>query len=188
MNTLANKLMKAVAVLHVPRTALNVGGYLSTCLYACCKCACGRIIPAVPSSMLAEMNPVDFPVGAHLMTPRPFYVHHGIYLGRGKVAHYSGFSGSFTAGPVEVTTVGQFANGKPVWLKEEFGEYSNEDIALRARSRIGESQYRIFSNNCEHFCSWCINGTSCSAQVRSLVYYPCYLFLLIWVLDLTVFA
>jgi hypothetical protein len=26
----------------------------------------------------------------------------------------------------------------------------------RARSRLGESRYRLLTNNCEHFCSWAL--------------------------------
>lgn len=59
------------------------------------------------------------PVGAHLVGPRTFYMHHGIYLGGGKVAHYSGFSSSFKPGPVEVIDLERFAHGKPVWMYQE---------------------------------------------------------------------
>ena len=30
----------------------------------------------------------------------------------------------------------------------------------------GENAYRILSNNCEHFCEWCLHGTSRSPQVE----------------------
>jgi Lecithin retinol acyltransferase len=36
----------------------------------------------------------------------------------------------------------------------------------RARSRIGEDDYRLLTNNCEHFCNWCLCGVSRSAQVE----------------------
>ena len=39
----------------------------------------------------------------------------------------------------------------------------------RARSRIGESRYRLLTNNCEHFCEWCLNGEQRSYQVEALV-------------------
>jgi hypothetical protein len=118
----------------------------------------------------------NLPVGAHLITSRKFYMHHGIHLGGGKVAHYSGFSSSFKPGPIEVTDLERFANGKPVWSYEERCEYSNHEIANRARSRIGENQYRILSNNCEHYCSWCVSGKSYSAQVRAYFHCPLNLF------------
>ncbi|SMQ30379.1 Lecithin retinol acyltransferase [Pseudomonas helmanticensis] len=110
--------------------------------------------------------------GSHLVSPRKFYVHHGIYLGNGKVAHYSGLSGSLRAGPIEVTDLKCFANGRSAWVYEDQTAFSNDEIVVRARSRIGEAQYKIFSNNCEHFCNWCISGTSHSAQVAEFLHFP----------------
>lgn len=125
----------------------------------------------------------NLPVGAHLISPRKFYMHHGIHLGGGDVAHYSGFSSSLKSGPVEVTDLENFANGKSVWMLQEKCKYSNDEIVNRARSRIGESQYKILSNNCEHFCSWCISGKSYSAQVKAYLLCPLYLFSLISTLE-----
>lgn len=110
--------------------------------------------------------------GSHLVSPRKFYVHHGIYLGNGKVAHYSGLSGSLRAGPIEVTDLDCFANGRSAWVYEDQTAFTNDEIVVRACSRIGESQYKIFSNNCEHFCNWCITGTSHSAQVAEFLHFP----------------
>ena len=39
----------------------------------------------------------------------------------------------------------------------------------RARSRLGENRYRFFSNNCEHFSEWCVNGEHRSPQVERLL-------------------
>jgi hypothetical protein len=36
---------------------------------------------------------------------------------------------------------------------------SNERFFSRD-SRLGEHSYRIPTNNCEHFCEWCLNGAS----------------------------
>ena len=112
------------------------------------------------------------PAGSHLTSPRKFYVHHGIYLGDGKVAHYSGLSASLRAGPIEVTDLHQFAHGSSIWIYQDRPAFSNDEIVLRACSRIGEAQYKILSNNCEHFCNWCINGTSYSAQVIEYIHCP----------------
>jgi hypothetical protein len=37
----------------------------------------------------------------------------------------------------------------------------------RARSCLGEDEYRFWSNNCEHFVQWCLTGHSRSAQVEA---------------------
>lgn len=119
------------------------------------------------------------PIGAHLVSPRRFYLHHGIYLGGAEVAHYSGFSGSLKSGPIEVTDLEHFAKGKPVWIVDEHCEYCAEEVAHRARSRLGEDQYRVISNNCEHFCSWCTTGESYSSQINAYLHRPRHLFALI---------
>jgi hypothetical protein len=38
-----------------------------------------------------------------------------------------------------------------------------------AQSRLGESRYRFFSNNCEHLSEWCVNGEHRSLQVERLL-------------------
>lgn len=43
--------------------------------------------------------------------------------------------------------------------------YSPEDTVQRARERIGEKQYDLVENNCEHFVVWCKTGISDSRQV-----------------------
>jgi hypothetical protein len=40
------------------------------------------------------------PLGAHLTTARWGYNHHGVYVGHGRVVHYSGLSGFWQCGPV----------------------------------------------------------------------------------------
>jgi hypothetical protein len=110
--------------------------------------------------------------GSHLVSPRKFYVHHGIYLGDGKVAHYSGLSASLQAGPIEVTDLDRFGNGSSIWVHQEQCAFSSDEIIVRAMSRVGESEYKILSNNCEHFCNWCINGNSYSAQVTVYLHRP----------------
>lgn len=125
-------------------------------------------------SLIADVDQPapHIPAGSHLITSRKFYIHHGIYLGAGRVAHYAGYSGSFTPGPIEVTDLEQFANGRPVWILDSPSEYSSDEIVRRAYSRVGERHYRIFSNNCEHFCNWCIRGKSRSAQVELFLHSP----------------
>ncbi|MBC3385478.1 lecithin retinol acyltransferase family protein [Pseudomonas sp. SWRI179] len=130
-----------------------------------------------------ERSGATLPIGAHLISPRGFYLHHGIYLGDLKVAHYSGFSGSLRSGPIEVIDLEHFAHGKPVWIAQEPYEFSNDEVVRRALSRIGENRYRILSNNCEHFCNWCISGKHYSAQVDAYFQRPRDLFALISTLE-----
>jgi hypothetical protein len=121
-----------------------------------------RIAADWPSGLAEEPA-----VGAHLTTPRSGYTHHGIYVGHGRVVHYAGFSSSWRAGPVEEVSVIEFAFGQPVSIVvHPEARYSAQQIVQRARARLGECGFRLLSNNCEHFCNWCISGISRSAQVE----------------------
>ena len=107
------------------------------------------------------------PLGAHLTTLRRGYSHHGIYVGRGCVVHYSGLSGFWHCGPVEEVSLSRFTLGRPMQIvKQHPPKYSVQQIVERARSRIGENDYRVLTNNCEHFCNWCIYGINRSSQAE----------------------
>lgn len=47
--------------------------------------------------------------------------------------------------------------------------YSPEETIARAKSRLGEDQYNLVMNNCEHFAIWCKTGISESHQVNALL-------------------
>lgn len=42
-----------------------------------------------------------------------------------------------------------------------------EIVVQRAKGRVGEHSYNLFTNNCEHFARWCVTGKHCSFQVQS---------------------
>jgi len=112
------------------------------------------------------------PIGAHLVTPRRGYTHHGIYVGEGKVVHYAGLHRSFARGPVEEISLDLFADGQVVLVKNARPLFPAAAIVERARSRLGENRYRITTNNCEHFCEWCLRGVSRSEQIEFLIALP----------------
>jgi HRAS-like suppressor 3 len=113
------------------------------------------------------------PVGAHLVTERKGYAHHGIYVGDGEVIHYAGFSRRQRRGPVERTSIAGFAHGFAVSIQiDNCPRSDGEEVARRAGSRLGENDYRLLTNNCEHFCSWCLFGERRSAQVEACMKSP----------------
>jgi hypothetical protein len=114
------------------------------------------------------------PLGSHLTTVRRGYCHHGVYVGKGRVVHYSGFSGGFwQCGPVEEVSLSRFAIGHPVRIVEHTKSlFTPHEIVRRARARLGENHYRLLTNNCEHFCNWCLDGVSHSAQVQQPLQLP----------------
>jgi hypothetical protein len=120
--------------------------------------------------LIAEQEP---PLGSQILTPRRGYLHHGIYVGGGKVVHYAGLSNGLRRGPVEEISLDQFTRGRPAWVR--LNAPSNFDcleVIRRARSRVGEDCYRILTNNCEHFCEWCLRAEHRSYQVEALLVRP----------------
>jgi len=47
--------------------------------------------------------------------------------------------------------------------------YDANEVVQRAISKLGEGDYNLFTNNCEHFATWCKTGTPCSSQVNSFI-------------------
>jgi hypothetical protein len=112
----------------------------------------------------------EWPIGAHLVTPRLGYMHHGIYVGAQRVVHYAGWSRTLFQGPIEEISLAEFAGGRGVSIKSTNRlQYTPTEVVDRARSRPGENRYRLTTNNCEHFCEWCLSGESRSEQVERLV-------------------
>ena len=109
-------------------------------------------------------------LGSHLVTRRRGYLHHGIYVGDRRVVHYSGLAGGLHRGPVEEVPMDRFTRGQPVWVKSHAtSNFDTREVIERARSRVGEDGYRLLTNNCEHFCEWCLRGEHRSYQVEALM-------------------
>jgi hypothetical protein len=100
------------------------------------------------------------PLAAHLVSSRSFYTHHGIYVGRGRVIHYSGYPSGLgrRRGPVEEVSLDHFTRGRVTRVRPSDALYDSQEVVRRARARLGEDQYRLLSNNCWHFCRWCLHG------------------------------
>ncbi len=100
----------------------------------------------------------------HLQVPRQhgLFNHHGIDLGDGSVAHY--LEGrAILRSPVE-----EFSRGQPLSVVAyPEGSCSPCGVTLRrAMGRLGEQNYNLLFNNCEHFAHWCKTGRHRSAQVE----------------------
>ena len=128
-----------------------------------------------PQSAFTLSGRRELALGAHVVVPRRGYLHHGIYVGAGKVVHYAGLAHGLRRGCVEETSLQSFAGGRTV--RVDVGAPAHFDPAQiidRARSRLGEDGYRLLTNNCEHFCEWCLRGTHRSYQVEALLRLPGY--------------
>ncbi len=96
------------------------------------------------------------------------YTHHGLGLGNGRVIHYSGLANDFlTAGVVEEIELEAFAKNDEILIKPHPKQkYTADEAILRACLRLGEAQYHVLHNNCEHFVEWCLSGKHFSYQSR----------------------
>jgi hypothetical protein len=120
--------------------------------------------------LVAEQEP---PLGSHLVTPRRGFSHHGIYVGRGNVVHHKSAVGGLWRGPVEEVSLARFALGRAIWIRSHASpRFSGAEVARRALSRVGEDCYRLLTNNCEHFCEWCVEDEQRSFQVEQLLSLP----------------
>ena len=109
--------------------------------------------------------------GDHLVVWHKIYSHHGIYLGEGRVAHYKGLSKGLlvrqqdTSLRAELLT--HFAGARRIQVqRHKSAPFTRSQVVSRACSRLGEDNYRILFNNCEHFCRWCWLDKKVSRQVR----------------------
>jgi HRAS-like suppressor 3 len=115
----------------------------------------------------------DLPIGAHLASKRSGYMHHGIYIGNGRVIHYAGLSRHLGRGPVEATSIQNFSGGSGIAVvPHPHAQYTGSEVVHRAASRLGERNYRLLTNNCEHLCLWCVIGQARSNQVEACIRNP----------------
>ena len=113
--------------------------------------------------------------GSHLSVSRGLYYHHAIYTGDNQVIHYSGFAEAFNKGSIEQTTLENFLGGRDQFTVVNYPSntviYTNEEIVERAYRCLGEDDYNLLFNNCEHFACWCVTGEKRSEQVRKVMQY-----------------
>lgn len=108
--------------------------------------------------------------GDHLVSARVGYQHHGIYIGHQQVIHYQGLFGGHDANLVMQSSLREFSQGNAIRVQAHPARrFSGKKSVERAHSRLGEREYNLLLNNCEHFVMWCIEGESASPQVRQAV-------------------
>jgi len=92
------------------------------------------------------------------------YEHHGIDCGDGTVIHYRKPSEI-----IERTSIDTFSKGQKIYQRQYPIRYIPDTVLNRAESRLGEKQYNLLFNNCEHFATWCVTGVSKSQQVENFI-------------------
>ncbi|EKX41121.1 hypothetical protein GUITHDRAFT_142271 [Guillardia theta CCMP2712] len=100
--------------------------------------------------------------------------HHAIYLGDGKIMHFTGGVTDKANATCKIDSLRTIYNyGKAKGMHIEVVDHPpnalpREVIVERAKSRVGETGYNLFSKNCEHVVNWCIRGEMHSMQIQRL--------------------
>jgi hypothetical protein len=124
---------------------------------------------------LKPCRPGELRPGDHVaVRRREGYTHHGIYLGAGRVAHFSDEAGlpAKSSARVKATSLEAFLRGGDLLLRRHRRELPREAVVDRALAVVhGDlpwEPYHLVHNNCEHFATYCVTHRSRSVQVRQV--------------------
>lgn len=101
------------------------------------------------------------------------FYHFAIYLGNDEVVQF-GYPTDFKNDPKDVrvmrSPIEDFLNGNFVEVRcytkeEKKTKRKNDEVIKLALSRVGEGNYNILYNNCEHFVNDIVFGKKVSSQV-----------------------
>ena len=142
------------------------------------------IVPQLPitdavftEEIWVQKNPV---MGDHIRVKRMhgIYTHHGIYVSDNEVIHFTGTDDDSimdsSKNRVISSDLNFFLKGGELEVKEytdeEFQDlYAPDQIVAYARSCLGDGDYNVLFNNCEHFANVCTLGRFRSHQVERLL-------------------
>lgn len=138
---------------------INAGTSIGNFLSASAKLVSGEL-PCVHLHNESEKQVEDtYKAGEHLSIERGVYTHHGIYVGGGKVIHYS--QGYDSVPEIREVSFKEFAGISKVSIvpeKDSPLRFTADEAVKRAYSRLGERSYNLVYNNCENFVRWCRAG------------------------------
>ena len=116
-----------------------------------------------PQGRSNQVNPL-LQVGAHVITPRVGFTHHGLYIGHGQVLEYIKSQG------VVIVPLATFTQGHELFIREhKNARFKGAEAVRRGMMRLGEQHYNLLTRNCEHFVNWCIEGVETSRQIDNLI-------------------
>ena len=116
-----------------------------------------------------------YKLGDHIVSSRFYgiYTHHGVYIGNDKVVHCTGeikeglprLSGGSKVANIQIDDISKFKYGSNCYVIHS-GNVENPKIFFdKIRQNLGETEYSIVSNNCEHFANELTIGEHRSNQV-----------------------
>ena len=109
--------------------------------------------------------------GDHICVRRrgKFYTHHGIYLGEGKVIHFTGSVREKRDPKVHETDLPGFLKGGTLRRRDYKRRLPASKTIPIARQQLSDKSYSMIWNNCEHFATYCATGKKRSRQVRRAI-------------------
>jgi hypothetical protein len=122
---------------------------------------------------MEEWKMIDPIPGDHIRVESNGYYHHGIYIGNNEVIQFGLPFDMFRnhkdikiiKSPIEDFLNNGFLEVRIYSKKEQKRKNSNEEIIRIAHSMLGQGDYNILYNNCEHFANYCVFGVKSSSQV-----------------------
>jgi len=124
-----------------------------------------------------------FVTGDHLRVHRPYYSHHGIYVGGDRVVEFGGDKLHKSAAAVREVDFGAFeqdgivevvSHDRPPLLAQWAPtSLPRHERVARARFLVktaAPGRYNLLGHNCEHAATWCSTGFPESHQVRVGLY------------------
>ena len=107
--------------------------------------------------------------GDHIKANRLVYTHHGVYIGDGWVIHYAGEGWAqlddVKTPRVQRDRLSTFRGDSKATVVQHPNPAPPDTVVKRAKSRLGEEDYDLIWNNCEHFATACVTGVGWSNQV-----------------------
>lgn len=110
--------------------------------------------------------------GDHIYVKRGIYTHHGIYIGKRRVIHFhaswSGIGGAKSPGIVKEVAISTFSKGRKIHVQNYEDRLQRRRTVALAKSSLGDSNYHLTKNNCEHLAVFCVTGCAYSEQIPLL--------------------
>ncbi|MBW1856194.1 MAG: lecithin retinol acyltransferase family protein, partial [Deltaproteobacteria bacterium] len=98
--------------------------------------------------------------GDHIYVKRKtrFYIHHGIYIGEGKVIHFTGSIREKVDPEVRETDLTRFLKGGKLKRRNYQKRLSATETIRIAKKQLSNKNFSMIWNNCEHFSTYCATG------------------------------
>jgi hypothetical protein len=110
----------------------------------------------------------DLLPGDHICVKRKgrFYTHHGIYMGEGKVIHFTGSIREKVDPEVHETDLSRFLKGEKLGRRNYMKRLPASETIRIAKEQLSDRSYSMIWNNCEHFATYCATGKKNSRQAK----------------------